>query len=48
MGYHLHMKSKENNDTNELIYGTETDSNFKTKQNKTMVTKGKMLGGGIN
>ena len=45
------MKSKENNDTNELIYGTETDSNFKknkTKQNKTMVTKGKMLGGGIN
>jgi len=26
------MESKENNDTNELIYGTETDSNFKKKQ----------------
>ena len=23
------MESKENNDTNELIYETETDSNFK-------------------
>ena len=48
MGYHLHMESKENNDTNELIYGTETDSNFQKKKKKTMVTKGEMLGRGIN
>ena len=31
MGYHLHMESKVNNDTNELIYETETDSNFEKK-----------------
>ena len=34
MRYHLHMESKENNDTNELIYGTETDSNFQKKKKK--------------
>ena len=33
------------NDTNELIYKTETDSQT---ENKLMVTKGKRKGGGIN
>ena len=34
------------NDINELIYKTETDSDFK---NKLMITKGEMWGGvGIN
>ena len=45
MGYHLHLESKQNNDTNELIQETETDSNLKKK---LMVTKGEMLRGGIN
>ena len=38
------MESKENNDTNELIYEMETDSNFKKKT----LTKGETLGGRIN
>ena len=36
---------KKKNDTNELIYKTETDTDFK---NKLVVTKGERLGGGIN
>ena len=41
--YHLYMKAKKN-DTNKLIYKTETDS-----ENKLMVTKGERCGaGGIN
>ena len=37
------MWTLKKNDTNELIYKTETDF-----ENKLMVTKGEMLGGGIN
>ena len=46
MRYHLHMESKENNDTNELIYGTETDSNFQKKKKKLWLPKGKCWGEG--
>ena len=37
------MESKVNNDTNELIYETETDSNFKKKNH---LPKGKCWGEG--
>ena len=44
ISYHLHMEYNKN-DTKELIYNTEKDSDFEIK---FMVTKGEMLGGGIN
>ena len=44
--YHLYVESNKKDDTNELIYKTETDS--QSFENKHMVTKGERIGGGIN
>ena len=40
------MESNKKDDTNELIYKTETDS--QSFENKLMVTKRERIGGGIN
>ena len=44
MWYHLYMESK-NNNTGELIWKTEADSQT---ENKLMATKGENLGAGVD